>query len=105
LSRHDELVSGNSYLAVLKLRVRDARIALDLRQEDAAEAANMQLRSYQRFESPNDKKEFNPSIMTIRAVAQAVGLTMCALTQEPSPSELERVGQPLERKRILRPRA
>ena len=91
-------------MAVLKLRVRDARIAMDLRQEDAAEAANLQLRTYQRFESPHDKKEFNPSIMTVRAVAQAVGLTMCALTLEPTQTELERIGKPLERKRVLKPR-
>ena len=98
-------MSGKTYLAVLKMRVREARIAVNLRQEDAAEAADVQLRTYQRFESMHDKKEFNPSILTIRDVAHAVGLTMCALTKEPTPEELERVQQPLEKKRVLRPRS
>ena len=53
----------------------------------------------------HDKKEFNPSILTIRDIAHAVGLTMCALTKEPTPEELERVQQPLEKKRVLRPRS
>jgi transcriptional regulator with XRE-family HTH domain len=48
------------FLTVMRKRIRQARLAKGLRQEDVAELTDMPLRSYQRFEARTETRLFNP---------------------------------------------
>lgn len=79
-------MAEDPYLAVLRLRVRQAREARGLRQEDVAEVAGLPLRVYQRMEGAG---AYNPTVLTLRSVAHGLGLTMPDLTGEPTSDEFE----------------
>ena len=89
-----------TYLSVVRHRIREARLAQGLRQEDVAEAADLQLRTYQRFEALKaERSSFNPTLVSIRAIARGLGVELEALTVEPSAQELEAVKKAARRER------
>jgi DNA-binding XRE family transcriptional regulator len=85
-------VPEDSYLAVVRARIKAARIARGLRQDDAAELAGIEPRSYQRLEAANAQRKFNPTLETLRAIAGVLGVTVAELTAEPTVEELRAVG-------------
>lgn len=70
------------------MRLSDARRRAGLTQEQAADASNLPVRTYQGLEGVRDGRPFNPTLMTLRAVAQTVGLSIGELTADPTPEEL-----------------
>jgi transcriptional regulator with XRE-family HTH domain len=96
-------VPEDSYLAVVRMRIKAARIARGLRQDDAAELAGIEPRSYQRLEAANAQRKFNPTLETLRAIAGVLGVTVAELTAEPTADELQAVStikkQPRVKKR------
>ena len=101
-SRHDEPVPEDSYLAVVRARIKAARIARGLRQDDAAELAGIEPRSYQRLEAANAQRRFNPTLETLRAIAGVLGVTVSELTAEPSLDELQAVNTVGKQPRVRR---
>ena len=79
----------DAYLKVVRMRLGEARRARKMTQEDAADAADLPLRTYQGLESVSSKRPFNPTLRTLRSVASAVGLSVSDLTQDPAPDELK----------------
>jgi transcriptional regulator with XRE-family HTH domain len=85
-------VAEDPFLAVIRLRVRKARLAQGLRQLDVAEALDIEQRSYQRFEAIKpDHGRFNPSVMMLRKIALAINLTLPELVQEATPDEIKEI--------------
>lgn len=76
------------FLAVLQMRIKKRRIERRLRQEDAAEKADMVLRTYQRFEAYKNKEFFNPTLRKIRVIAKALDTTVSELTRELTEEEV-----------------
>lgn len=90
----------DAYVAVIKLRIRQARIERNLRQEDVAEQLHISLRSYQRFESQVADRPFDPKLTSLLMIAEALDLDICELVRAPSWRELRQLELrtfPLER--------
>jgi energy-coupling factor transporter ATP-binding protein EcfA2 len=82
-----ETDAGLGFLVARADRVRTVHV-LPL----VAEAACLQLRTYQRFEALKAERDsFNPALLSVRAVARALGVALEALDGEPSVQELEAV--------------
>ncbi len=73
----------------MRMRIRKARRQLRLRQQDIADHTNLTLQSYQRFEARSRRRRFNPTILQLRAIAEALDIELTSLTAEPTPSELK----------------
>ncbi len=80
----------DAYVAVIKLRIRRARLERSLRQEDVAEQLHISLRAYQRFESQAGKP-FEPKLTSLVAIAEALQLDICELVRAPERRELRQV--------------
>ena len=99
-------MKDDPYLAVVRARIRSARAAKGLRQEDAANLAGIELRNWQRLENPNPIRKFNPTLETLRAIARALGTTVGDITKEPTAKELAALDDPQQPKRVFKkPRA
>jgi transcriptional regulator with XRE-family HTH domain len=85
-------VTDEQYLAAVRRRIRAARLARDLRQEDVADKLGISIRSYQRYESEAPDKRFNPYALTLRRIAMTLGEDVGELVREPSRGELEAIG-------------
>ena len=72
----------DAFLELLRLRLRSARLARNLRQEDVAERTGMELRNYQRPESLTSKRRFNPTLLSLRGLANAVGISLSELMRD-----------------------
>ena len=88
------------YLAILRLRIREARQQAKRSQEDVAEEAGLPLRSYQVLEARQLKRPFNPTIKTLRTVARALALKIEALTCEGTLEEFTRLAVEEPAKRV-----
>jgi transcriptional regulator with XRE-family HTH domain len=90
------------YLAVVRRRIQQARVARNLRQEDVAERLGIAVRSYQRYESEAREKAFNPYAATLRGIALALGVDVGTITREPSNREFEELKAEPRRSRARR---
>jgi transcriptional regulator with XRE-family HTH domain len=100
-----QLSEQDIYLRVIQLRLSNARLKYRLTQEQIATLANMPVRSYQGLEGIRDSRNFNPTLLTLRSVAKAVGLDLSNLIKEPNPEEitlLEKVIQNRSARRITK---
>ncbi len=70
------------------MRIRKARLARNLKQEDVAERTHLPLRSYQRFEARDEKRPFNPTLFSLLAVARAIGVDPGEFVKEPDEEEI-----------------
>ena len=86
-ARHYVGVSDDLYLAVVRMRVREARYATNLKQEMVAERADLTLRHYQRYEA-RTKNVFAMSLLTLRRIAQVLNADIAELTREPSEQDV-----------------
>jgi transcriptional regulator with XRE-family HTH domain len=93
-------VLDEPYFAVLRQRIREARMRLQISQENAAELTGVPLRSYQTLEARGSSRRFNPTIATLRAVARALQIEIGALTREASPAEIKRLAVDTPQKRV-----
>ena len=89
-------VSDECYAAVVRLRIRQARLAKGLRQTDVAALVGVRVREYQRLERHSTGKHFNPTLLTFRALGRALQLNPGELIKEPTPAELKCLNQPSE---------
>lgn len=76
------------YLAVVRYRIRKARRRSGLTQEDVAERTNLPVRTIQRFEARTGNR-FNPTLLSLRAIAAALHTDVPTLVREPQPDEAE----------------
>ena len=83
-------MSDDLYLAVVRMRVREARRATNLKQEAVAEQVDLTLRHYQRYEA-RTKYVFAMSLLTLRRIAQVLGADIATLTSEPSEKDIEKL--------------
>jgi transcriptional regulator with XRE-family HTH domain len=83
------------YLQIVQLRISNARLKYRLTQEQVADLASMPVRSYQGLEGIRDGRNFNPTLLTLRAVAKALGLELSELIKEPSPEEIQQLEEVL----------
>jgi transcriptional regulator with XRE-family HTH domain len=81
-------VTDELYLAVVRRRIQKARLEKNLRQEDVAERLGISLRSYQRYESAESDKRFNPYALTLRRIALTLGVDTSDITRDPSTAEI-----------------
>jgi transcriptional regulator with XRE-family HTH domain len=88
------------YVAVIRMRVRNAREALSLHQEDVAELCGMSERSYRRFEAFAAKTRLNPTLLSLYRISQALGVTVSELTKEPTKEEIKQSRIPPETVRV-----
>jgi transcriptional regulator with XRE-family HTH domain len=95
-------VTEDLYLAVVRRRIQQARLAMDLRQEDVAEKLGISVRSYQRYESEGPDKRFNPYALTLRRIAVTLGEDVGDIVREPSAGEVRALDQPERRRRARR---
>jgi transcriptional regulator with XRE-family HTH domain len=100
----DDWVFDDPFLAVVRGRIKAARVAKKIRQEDAAELSGIELRNWQRLEGFNPRRKFNPTLETLRAVAQVLEITVGDLTKEPTPDELETLERNEQPGRVMRSR-
>ncbi|MEX2534142.1 MAG: helix-turn-helix transcriptional regulator [Trueperaceae bacterium] len=77
------------YLAVVRRRIQQARLARELRQEDVADRLGISLRAYQRYEGVETAKEFNPYVLTLRRIASTLGEDAGHILREPSRTEVQ----------------
>jgi transcriptional regulator with XRE-family HTH domain len=85
-------VPEDAYWIVMRRRIRKARNARGMTQEEAAELADMALRHYQRFEIESaliGERDFNPKIKTLKAICEAIKLPLTKLVIEPSADEIQ----------------
>ncbi len=77
------------YLRVVQMRLSNARRRAGLTQEEAADLAGLPVRTYQGLEGIRDGRNFNPTLLTLRAVAQALKTTIGELSSEPTSEDLD----------------
>jgi transcriptional regulator with XRE-family HTH domain len=82
-------VPDEALLRAFRLRVRLARLKLKLSQEEAAERVGLPLRTYQLLEAEHARRT-NPSLETILALSQRLGIPVGRLLAAPSASEAQR---------------
>ncbi len=85
----------NTYLLVIQLRISNARLKYRLTQEQVADLANMPVRSYQGLEGIREGRNFNPTLLTLLAVAKAVSLKLTELIKEPTSDEIQQLEEVL----------
>ena len=88
-------MSDDALLAVLRWRIKKRRLEQRLRQEDVADAAEMSLRSYQRFEAYESDKPFNPTLQKLLAISRVLDTTVPILTSAPSEEEIAALQEPM----------
>jgi transcriptional regulator with XRE-family HTH domain len=84
----------------MRLRIREARLQLQISQEVIAEVAGLPVRTYQVLEAQSLKRNFNPTIATLRAVARSLNLGITDLTREPTDAEIKRLAAGVVVKRV-----
>ena len=82
-------VSDAALLAIIRARIRAARLARNLSQEEVAAAANIEPRTYQHLENPTARRKFNPRLETLLAVARALSIDLGTLVRWAESGELE----------------
>jgi transcriptional regulator with XRE-family HTH domain len=90
LSRHDATVSGELYLAVVRMRIRQARKIANLKQEEVAEQVDLTHRHYQRYEAAS-YPGFAMSLLTLRKIAEVLQTNISDLVAEPNDNELKSI--------------
>ena len=90
------------YFAVVRARIRAARIAQNLSQDEVANAAGLETRTYQHFENPTPSRKFNPRLETLLAVARAIGVELVELVCPISAEDLQALEQPQPVRRLGR---
>ena len=84
-------MSEETYLAAVRLRIRKARQATQMLQEEVAEKVDLTHRHYQRYEAITHPK-FAVSLLTLRRIAQALAVPISELTREANEDELKELG-------------
>jgi transcriptional regulator with XRE-family HTH domain len=97
-------VLKEAFFAVVRARIKAARTAKRLRQEDAAELSGIELRNWQRLEGVRPRRNFNPTLETLWAVAHVLDITVGDLTKEPTTDELEVLERNERPERVMRSR-
>jgi transcriptional regulator with XRE-family HTH domain len=102
--QHDSQVPDEQFLAVIRARIRKARLDGNHSQEEIASVAGLETKTYQHLENPTSNRKFNPRLETLLAVAQAVGTSVVDLMQPATPAEIAALEKPISAKREGRKR-
>jgi transcriptional regulator with XRE-family HTH domain len=78
----------DTLLRVIRMRIRTTRLTRGLSQEETANAAELSLRIYQRFEAQRVSQAFNPTFDGLRRVARTLDIPLNKLVHDPSPEEI-----------------
>ena len=78
-----------AYFAVIRARLKAARLARGLRQEDLSEQTGIDLRNIQRLEGRSAARRFNPELRTLLTLANALSVDLGDLVKRPTAHELE----------------
>ena len=78
--------SEQVYLASLRARVKAARLATGLSQEEVAERVGRSVRHYQRYEAQSSS-DFAVSLLVLRRIAHILGADLSRLVAEDTTSE------------------
>jgi transcriptional regulator with XRE-family HTH domain len=78
-------VTDEQFLGVLKRRIRAARLEAHVSQEAVADALNVGRRYYQKIEG---NTKFNPTVTTLLAICQTLGVNLETLLRTPTSDEL-----------------
>ena len=95
-------VSDDQFFAVVRARIRRARLHHNHSQDEVATAAGLESKTYQRLENPAPRRKFNPRLETLMAVARAVGLEIDELLRPATADEIGALEQPMAAKRTGR---
>ncbi|GEM50050.1 helix-turn-helix domain-containing protein [Deinococcus cellulosilyticus] len=94
------------FLTVLHQRIREARRATSLTQQQVADELHLTLRHYQRLERSSAKRITDPSIGLLYRLARILKVELCHLVREPTQLELQNIeknfnkpGRPHKRKK------
>jgi transcriptional regulator with XRE-family HTH domain len=88
-------VAEEAFYIIVRRRIRKARNALGLTQEEVAELVDMTLEHYQTFEivrALQKGKRFNPTLKNLRGIAKAVRTPLSTLIAEPNTDEIKELG-------------
>jgi transcriptional regulator with XRE-family HTH domain len=83
------------FLAIIRARIRAARLAHNLSQDEVAAAAGLETRTYQHLENPAPSRKFNPRLETLLDVAGALGVGLADLVREPNTEDLKTLEKPV----------
>jgi transcriptional regulator with XRE-family HTH domain len=75
------------FLRVVRMRLSNARRKIGLTQEEAADRAQLPVRTYQGLEGIRDGRSFNPTLLTL-TVSNAVGIELGKLIEPPTIEDL-----------------
>lgn len=87
-------MQDDRFLAIIRARIRAARLARNQSQEEVAATAGLETRTYQHLENPATRLKFNPRLETLIAVAVALDVDLADLVRKPKAHELEALGEP-----------
>jgi transcriptional regulator with XRE-family HTH domain len=85
-------MSDELYLAVVRMRIREARKAASLKQEEVAERVDLIHRHYQRYEAAS-YPGFAMSLLTLRKIAKVLNCQVSDLVKEPTSDEVKRLSK------------
>ncbi len=77
------------FLQVVQMRLSKARRKSGLTQEEAADRAQLPVRTYQGLEGIRDGRKFNPTLLTLYAASSAVGIELATLVEPPEKEDLQ----------------
>lgn len=100
----EPMPDDTGYFAVVRARIRAARIAQNLSQDEVANAAGLETRTYQHLENSTLRRKFNPRLETLLAVARAIGVELEELVRPVSGEEIQALEQPQPIRRLGRKR-
>ena len=89
---HDATVSDELYLAVVRMRIREARKAANLKQEEVAEKVDLTHRHYQHYEA-SSYPGFAMSLLTLRKIAKVLHREVSDLVKESTSDEVKRLSK------------
>lgn len=73
-------MSDEQFLAMIRIRVKDARLKLGFTQEEVAERVDLTVRQYQRYEG--QKVKGSMSLLTLRKISLVLGVELVDLVRE-----------------------
>jgi transcriptional regulator with XRE-family HTH domain len=85
-------MSDELYLAVARMRIREARKAASLKQEEVTERVDLTHRHYQRYEAAS-YPGFAMSLLTLRKIAKVLHCQVSDLVKEPTSDEVKRLSK------------
>ena len=82
------MLDATVLIAILKTRIKAARLRAGLTQENMADALGHSVVYYQRFEGLNHRRTFNPTILTLFRLCDVLQIELDELVHPPTEDEI-----------------